>query len=1087
MKQLTVYKASAGSGKTFTLAVEYIKLLIKNPMSFKYILAVTFTNKATEEMKMRILSQLYGIWKMLPDSHLYMKEITEKLNISEEQASRQAGIALNRLVHNYNYFRVETIDSFFQSVLRNLARELDLTANLRIGLNDSQVEEEAVDQLIESLTTTSILLQWLINYIFTNIDENKGWNVIGQIKSFGKNIFQDYYKSISDNLNKIIAEKDFFEKYIKELKEIRNNAEKCMSAYADRFISETSKAGLDPETSFASKGKGICSYFRKLKTNDFSDDKCINNTLKKCLDNAESWTTKTSPDRNIIISLVNNSLMKLLHDAENERSKQWRLYATVNVTLKHLNKLRLLNKIEIKVRELNEEANRFLLSDTQYLLHSLIDENDSPFIFEKAGCQLEHIMIDEFQDTSSVQWQNFKVLLKECMSHGPNNDDTVHNLIVGDVKQSIYRWRAGDWRLLNSIKNQFPSSEEQIDVCSLKTNYRSEKNIIDFNNAFFTLAAKYEYIHGQEIGLDSSVNEIITAYGDVHQNAREGKPRTGYVKLTLLPNEDYNDSMLLNIESCIDEIIESGMPLNKTAILFRYNKLIPIVADYFMERRPDLTFISDEAFMLDASSAVNTIILALQLLIHPDDIMSKANLAVIYQKTVLKKEFDISKILTGFESETNKADSFLPPSYIDNMHKLIKKPLFDIIEFIYTAFKLEKMHEQGAYICTFYDQVSDFINNNSGNIESFINEWNENIHSKTIQCDEVNGIRLISIHKSKGLEYDNVIIPFCDWTLENRNTTLWCNPKEEPFNKLPIVPVDYNKKLLNTIYVDDYKNEYLQNTVDNLNLLYVAFTRASKNLFIIGKKNNSSKVARNRSEILYDNIKELADILSPSSISGLEQDDIPTIFEYGEFCCDEKETKSIPTQNVFTQQSMPFKVNMGISNYVATFRQSNKSNDFIKSENEENEHERYIKAGNVLHKLFSMIRTTDDIDNVLKQFEFDGVLYDDDITADNMRKMLSQRLSEKQVAGWFDSHWTVFNECSILEYDKKTNKVIERRPDRVITDGTTIKVIDFKFGKPCDEYKNQVRQYMTLLKSMGYQNVEGYLWFVYSNKVDKVE
>lgn len=159
-------------------------------MSFRNILAVTFTNKATEEMKMRILSQLYGIWKMLPDSHLYMKEITEKLNISEQQASRQAGIALNRLVHNYNYFRVETIDSFFQSVLRNLARELDLTANLKIGLNDSQVEEEAVDQLIDSLTATSVLLQWLITYIFTNIDENKSWNVIGQIKSFGKTYFK---------------------------------------------------------------------------------------------------------------------------------------------------------------------------------------------------------------------------------------------------------------------------------------------------------------------------------------------------------------------------------------------------------------------------------------------------------------------------------------------------------------------------------------------------------------------------------------------------------------------------------------------------------------------------------------------------------------------------------------------------------------------------------------------------------------------------------------------------------------------------------------------------------------------------------
>lgn len=1086
MKQLTVYKASAGSGKTFTLAVEYIKLLIENPMSFKNILAVTFTNKATEEMKMRILSQLYGIWKKLPDSDLYMKEITQRLNINDTQASRQAGIALNHLVHNYNYFRVETIDSFFQSVLRNLARELDLTANLKIGLNDYQVEEEAIDQLIDSLTTTSLLLQWLINYIFTNIDENKSWNVIGQIKSFGKNIFQDYYKSKSDELNTIISKDDFFDKYIQQLQKIRGHAKILMGSYADSFIKEAQNAGLDPENSFALKNRGISSYFKKLKSNDFSDEKCVNNTLQKCLDNADSWTTKNSPNRNTIISLVNDKLMKLLHDAENERSKQWKLYATVDATLRHLSKLRLLNKIEIKVRELNEDANRFLLSDTQYLLHSLINENDSPFIFEKAGCQLQHIMIDEFQDTSSVQWKNFKVLLNECMSHASNNDNTVNNLIVGDVKQSIYRWRAGDWRLLNNIMNEFSYPESRIDICSLQTNYRSEKNIIDFNNAFFNLAVKYECARGLELGLDSSVNEIITAYKDVSQNARNEEQKTGYVELTLLPNEDYHDSMLKNIEACIDKIQKSDIPLNKTAILFRYNKLIPIVADYFMEKRPDLTFVSDEAFRLDASNAVNTIMLALQLIMHPDDMMSKANLAVIYQNTILNKKLSLSEILTDFEADTNKTDSFLPQAYIESMQQLAQKPLYDIIEFIYAAFNLENMHNQGAYICAFYDQVTDFIKNNSGNIDKFISEWNENIHLKTIQCDEINGIRLLSIHKSKGLEYDCVIIPFCDWTLENRNTTLWCSPKETPFSQLPIVPVDYNKKLLNTIYINDYKNEYLQNIVDNLNLLYVAFTRACKNLFIIGKKNNSAKATRNRSEILNDNINSLVEILQGSSISGLEQDDTPTVFKYGSLMPCEQ-TKSYNTKNVFTRQSSPFKVNMGTSNYAANFRQSNKSNDFIKSENNENENERYIKIGNVLHKLFSMIRTTDDIDIVLKQFEFDGVLYDDEITADKMRIMLAERLSDKQVADWFNSRWTVFNECSILEYDKNTNKVIERRPDRVITDGNVIKVIDFKFGKPCEEYIYQVKQYMSLLESMGYENVEGYLWFVYSNKVDEVK
>ena len=201
---LTVYKASAGSGKTFTLAVNYIKILISNPYSYRNILAVTFTNKATEEMKLRILSQLYGIWKLLPSSKGYLDKVTSELDITPEFASKQAGIALSNLLHNYNYFRVETIDTFFQAVLRNLARELDLTANLHVGLNDAQVEQMAVDKLIEELTPTSKVLKWIMEYIQQNIDEDKSWNVIGQIKQFGMNVFRDVYKDNRKQLNDLM-------------------------------------------------------------------------------------------------------------------------------------------------------------------------------------------------------------------------------------------------------------------------------------------------------------------------------------------------------------------------------------------------------------------------------------------------------------------------------------------------------------------------------------------------------------------------------------------------------------------------------------------------------------------------------------------------------------------------------------------------------------------------------------------------------------------------------------------------------------------------------------------------------------------
>ncbi len=282
---LTVYNASAGSGKTFRLTVEYIKHLIISPARYESILAVTFTNKATEEMKMRILSQLYGIANQLSDSDDYLAAVRRSLPLDPKEVRRRAATALNLLLHHYSNFRVETIDSFFQRVLRNLARELDLTANLRRGLNDRQVEEMAVDHLIESLDKESIVLKWLIGYIFANISDNKSWNVIGAIKKFGENIFRDDYKNNSHQLSALV-EKDFFAVYQKRMRQLRDEATKAMADYAQQFERITREAGLEP-SSYAGKNRGICSYFNKLKGNKFSDANCINKTLNDCMESAE--------------------------------------------------------------------------------------------------------------------------------------------------------------------------------------------------------------------------------------------------------------------------------------------------------------------------------------------------------------------------------------------------------------------------------------------------------------------------------------------------------------------------------------------------------------------------------------------------------------------------------------------------------------------------------------------------------------------------------------------------------------------------------------------------------------------------------
>ncbi len=1081
--QLTVYKASAGSGKTFRLAVEYIKLLMANPNGFKNILAVTFTNKATEEMKTRILSQLFGIWKGLPDSKHYINEVTSSLGISKAEASRNAGVALRLLIHNYNYFRVETIDSFFQSILRNLARELDLTANLKIGLNDAQVEEQAVDELIESLDTKSKILQWLITYIFSNIDENKSWNVISQIKSFGKTIFQDYYKAVSKNLNDTVSEDNFFENYINGIKDIRANALKKMKSYSNRFEETISSEGLGAD-SFAGKQKGIGSYFRKLKEGNFSNDKCVNATLRKCLDSPEAWTSKQSPDKDKIIRLANDTLIPILTKAEEDRQEQWRLLSSADVTLKNHRKLRHLISIESKMRELNGNANRFLLSDTQNLLNSLIKGNDTPFIFEKIGCRLDNIMIDEFQDTSTMQWNNFKVLLKECMSHNKDNDcNTVRNLIVGDVKQSIYRWRAGDWRILNNISAQFGSSETNIGIKSLQNNFRSERNVIDFNNAFFTIAAKKEYINERNVNSEEVSDEIKSAYSDVRQSVPEGKKSLGLVRITFLPDDEYDGQTVSSVAETVNMLLGKGVPSNDIAILVRYNKHIPALADYFMTNHPGIKIVSDEAFKLGSSSAVNVIIQALRFMTNPDDILSKASLAMTYRKTILGKDIDDKDFITQ-GSASERFDSFLPEKFVTGRQEILKKSLSGIIEEIYTMFKLGNMKDQNAYICAFYDKVADFTKDNPGNIESFLEEWEESICNKNVQSDEINGIRLISIHKSKGLEFGNVIIPYCDWPLENtRSTTLWCTPKEPTFNALPIVPVDYSKKLMDTIYADDYRNEHIQNSVDNINLLYVAFTRASKNMFIIGRK-NGGKGRKNRSALISECLPELLERLNGATGDISEDDDTPDIFEYGTLYSGHGGGVET-SENVFLTPAGQLEVNIRTSTPSAEFRQSNQSDEFINGDESMSDKDKYIKTGNILHRLFSLIRTQDDIESAIRQLEFDGVL-DSVITRNEIRKLLSKRFEDERVANWFSPKWKVFNECNILIFDKERQEMTEKRPDRVITDGKEMKVIDFKFGHPREEYVIQVRQYMHLLKAMGYANVRGYLWFVYSNEVKEV-
>ena len=1070
-KSLTVYKASAGSGKTFTLATQYIKLLVSNPACYRNILAVTFTNKATEEMKMRILSQLYGIWKQLPESDNYLQRLLVETGLPENTIARRAGEALHLLLHNFSYFRVETIDSFFQSVLRNLARELDLTANLRISLNDGQVEEQAVDSLVDSLTHTDAVLQWLLSYIMQNISDDRSWNIIGQVKQFGKTIFRDYYKQHSKALNATIARQGFIDHYAEQLRQLRSQALGRMKELAEDFFDTLEGERLAVDDLQYGKS-GVAAFFLKLR-NGQMDETIVGKRACDCREDPAKWYAKKHPRAEAIHMLAEAQLMPLLARAMDERPRQWRIYQSADLTLRHLSQLRLLGSIEQKVRTLNDEANRFLLSDTQQLLHELISDSDSPFIFEKIGTQLEHVMIDEFQDTSTVQWQNFKVLLRECMSHGKSE-----NLIVGDVKQSIYRWRSGDWRLLNDIAGEFPHADETMEVRNLEVNYRSQRNIVEFNNAFFTEAARQEY-ERQQADYPQGAGQLRNAYADVAQQVPAQRGNEGSVSITLLPQDDYQENTMDTLAGIVEQLTQQGVRAQQIAILVRSNRNIPLIAEYMATHLPHVRVVSDEAFRLDASVAVSLLIQALHLLTHPDDQLAKATVAKLYQRHVLG--------CTDAENELFikdwSLDGLLPDDYVQHTGELLQMPLYELVERLYAIFRLERLEEESAYLCAFYDQLSQFVQDKTADIDDFVDEWQENISAKTIQSDVSDGLRILSIHKSKGLEFDHVIIPFCDWRLEMPDI-LWCQPKEPPFDALPLVPVEYGEKQMRgTIYEHDYREEHLQNTVDNLNLLYVAFTRAVCSLYVIGQRGTKSS----RSTLIESVLPALQ--LEGGTLDGLEDDGAALTYTYGN-CTPGRTDKTNETNkprhsaNVFLRPVTPQPISMESFEPTMEFRQSNKSRDFIEGEDGQQEVS-YIKMGNVLHEIFSTIHTTADIAQALHRLQQDGVLYNDEVTVEKLTNMLRKRLEDKRVKDWFSERWMLYNECTILLTNEHGN-IEERRPDRVMTDGKETHVVDFKFGRPKQQYHEQVREYMRLLQQMGMPQVKGWLWYVYSNNIEQV-
>ncbi len=1076
---LVLYKASAGSGKTFILAVRYISFLVRNPQAYRHILAVTFTNKATAEMKQRIMSQLYGISHGIAESAAYFSAVRKltPASYSDNTIRDNAGIALKLILQDYGSFRVETIDSFFQSVLRGLARELQLGSNLSIELDVESVISDAVDSFLANLDPKSGEKDYVLDFVQDNIDNDKRWNVDLRLKEFSRQLFSEAFMGKSDLLKDILEKPDAIRTYSRKMRKRRDDmAEeltKKLIRCGERIKSEIERKGYPIDTLASNAGKLIVSLIDGSFLSKPAG-KTIGNSVANPSGIFKKAQLKADPS---LEQFTAGITAPLFNEAANIHDEYDKYANSFNAALRYLNELALILAIRREINRQNNEEGRFVLADTAHLLSSLTVD-DTSFVFEKTGSTFRHLMIDEFQDTSMMQWMNMSLLLHECLSQGKEC------LVVGDVKQSIYRWRGGDWSILNTgIEKEFATYRPRTE--RLTANRRSHANIVNFNNELFPLAERIlnESFQNQ---FNRNHESMSQAYSDVMQEYpvrdTDGEPYKpdGNVRVRLLrecgKDSDTTAMAMQMLEEELDRLTGAGIALSDITILLRNKKDIASIAGYFASERPEYKMVSGEAFQLDSSPAVRIIVNALRWINDDKDQIAISSLVFEWSGLVLGRDTDFLEIMSDDPAR------MLPGEIPGKREALRNTPLYELTDKLYKILELEKIPGQDAYLLAFMDIVKDFSSTGSSDIAGFIKEWDGKLHKKSIPQDTADSIRLMTIHASKGLEFHTVIIPHCDWTLCKSGDNLWCEPDVEPFNEIPLLPVGYYQELANSIFSDDFIDETGRQMVDNLNLLYVAATRPKCNMVILSA-NPQSKSG--------DKISRISDIMAGALCSdkfGCAVDGNGMIeYEYGNLI-PSKEQKDAYSENPLNTIPEQGKTAMKSYNMQAGFRQSGESVRFVHSaadtaDSGDIRQQGYIDSGRLMHQLMSAVNTPEDIDTQIESLLSQGLIESHSKAAE-ISRLLHEAVTEPEVSEWFDGHWTIFYETSVLFRHNGISQ--SRRPDRVMCDRNGTIVVDFKFGREREEYLHQVSEYMDLLRDMGYQNVKGYVWYIYLKKTIKV-
>jgi ATP-dependent exoDNAse (exonuclease V) beta subunit len=1084
MSNLTIYRASAGSGKTFAITREYIRLLFADADNYRRTLGVTFTNKATAEMKSRIITELYKLTQGEPSG--YTAELKKTFNLPDEALKQKAKLILSKILHDYSHFSILTIDSFFQRVIRAFAREIGFYQGFDIELDQDRILTAAIDQMIFELDKSPNLKEWLVRFAEAKIEDGGSWDINRDIEKLGREVFKENFNEIGDQLIDKITDKEFLSRFRENLEKIKVEFETEFRQKGVDAVGSIRNLGLTADD-FKGKSRSIGSFFDKLSQAERFEKFSISNTVRNHWNDVDKWKTDGKGKSAIVEEAYHSGLNRLLGEILEMYDTRFPVYQTANEVQKHLYVLGVVADLLKNIREYTSGRNLFMISDTARFLQRLISNSDAPFIYERTGTFVHHFMIDEFQDTSSLQWQNFRPLIANSLAE--NND----NWIVGDVKQSIYRWRNSDWTIL-SDKIFTDIQPHPVKVENLHYNWRSCRNIIQFNNSFFRnafeillneVAAKQE---GE--GVDSFSKLITSAYTDFAQLVPAAKDKDrGLVQIETIPATDdkesrFEDTVLEKLPSIIEQATDKGYSLKDMAILVRTSKDAGLVSEYLLKYQKQQAgskyrydIISNESLLLKNSEVVKWLIAAFTIISRPEDLLNKAFLVYEYE-TYINPSDATENIHHLFKTDKEQPLPGKLGDFFTN-EQLRQYPVYELSDLLIGFFELADIKGELPFIMAFQDMLQEYVRREAADLNSFLQWWDENQDKRVISMpDTQDAIRLMTFHKSKGLEFKVVIIPFADWDIvkSGSNTSImWCGSEAEPFNTLELLPLNMTKTLQNTLFGKDYAREVALSYIDNLNLLYVAFTRAEDALFVFLPETGKDEIGNNTANLI--SLATQNQNFQPVSVNypaiRLPEyiDTNLHLFTYG--AMPQADNAKTSKENI-----RPFEIDTYIVRPLGdVVKQVIPANGYFDG-NDETLHSR-INSGKVMHELFQQIKTKDDVDTAIRQLCLEGKITEADRKP--ISKKVNQWLANPKVSAWFSGEWTVRNEADIL---LENGSVV--RPDRVLTNGNRAIVIDYKFGETEQPaYERQVRRYMGYLQDMKYQ-VDGYLWYVEQNIVKAV-